>query len=198
MNTKLNIAILLFNQVEVLDFAGPFEVFSVASEIHNHQFFNVFTVSKENKIIKTVNNLQVIANHTFANHPKIDILIIPGGEGTKNLLLDTSLLQWIKTQHQTAQITMSICSGAILLAKLGLLKNKPYCTHHQVYPFVEKIDKTAIAKKNKRFVQIDSIYTSGGISAGIDLSFHILKKLTSQKIAQSTATYMEYNIQNFS
>ncbi len=190
---KLSIAILLFKKVEVLDFAGPFEVFSVASEIHDNTLFNVFTIAEEKKPILTVNDLEVIPKYSFSDSPKIDILIIPGGDGTKKLLKNKAVLKWVYTIHKYTVITMSICSGALILGALNILQNKPFCTHHQVYPYMSTLDPTAIAQKNKRFTGFEKVYTSGGISAGIDLSFHILEKLKGKDVALKTATYMEYD-----
>lgn len=193
-----NVAILIFDGAEVLDFAGPFEVFSVSSQINEHKVFDVFTVSKKNVIISALNNLLVKPNYCFQDHPRIDILILAGGWGTGKLLEDKEVMDWVRNIHAGVQFTLSICSASRVLATLGLLDGKPYCTHHEVYDNMESISPTAIPNKDKRFVQSDEkIYTSGGISAGIDLSFHIVEKLIGKEAAVNTAEYMEYNI-NFS
>jgi transcriptional regulator GlxA family with amidase domain len=191
-----NVGILIFDNVEVLDFAGPFEVFSV-TESNNSQPFRVFTLSQDGKSITAVNGLKVTPDYSLENHTKIDILIIPGGIGTRKLLDNPNLLEWVKKTHATTQLTMSICTGAIVLGKLGMLDGKPYSTHHDVYEYTAEIAPTGIPQKDKRFVQSDErLYTSGGISAGIDLSFHIVSKLLGKEIAKSTAEYMEYNYQS--
>ncbi len=189
---KKNIAIFLFNDAEVLDFAGPFEVFSVTSELNNHELFNVFTVAKELKPIRAVNGLSVNPDADVATCPKVDILIIAGGSGTRAVMQDTEVLEWIKTTHATSEMTLSICSGARLLGALGLLDGKPYCTHHEVYPHLAEIAPLGIPQPEKRFVQAGNIFTSGGISAGIDLSFHIVEMLYGEDTARATAKYMEY------
>jgi transcriptional regulator GlxA family with amidase domain len=196
MNTKKrNVGILIFDEAEVLDFAGPFEVFAVASQLNDHQLFDVFTVSKDARPISAVNGLSVNAKYTFANCPRIDVLIIAGGSGSRMHLNDAETLNWTRKVHQTTEYTASICSGARLLAGLNLLNGKPYCTHHQVYEHMQELAPTAIPQKDKRFIQSDErIYTSGGISAGIDLSFHIVEKLLGKNVAQTTAEYMEYRL----
>ncbi|MEW7291925.1 DJ-1/PfpI family protein [Aquimarina sp. 2304DJ70-9] len=194
---KRNVGILIFDNAEVLDFAGPFEVFSVSSEIHNHELFNVFCVAKNLEPVSAVNGLSVNPQYSFENAPKIDILIIAGGEGTKKLIQDKDVLSWLKKTHKETELTLSICSGSRLLGVLGELDNKPYCTHHQVYENMKEIVPTGKPQESKRFVNAGKIYTSGGISAGIDLSFHIVNMLHGEKVADRTAEYMEYDSVNY-
>lgn len=192
---KRNAAILLFDNAEVLDFAGPFEVFSITSEINNFEPFDVLTVAKNDQPVSAVNGLKVIPKYSFKNHPAIDILVIPGGFGTRDLLNDTETLDWCRNVYLKSEITMSICTGAGVLAKLGLLKDKPYCTHQSVYDLIQQIEPSSIPQKENRFVKSDEkIYTSGGISAGIDLSFHIIETLLGKQTAINTAEYMEYQL----
>lgn len=193
---KRNVGILVFDNAEVLDFAGPFEVFSVTLLPDNVKPFDVFCVAKNDNIISAVNGLQVKANYTVHNHPPIDILIISGGWGIRGVLDDPEIMEWIKNTIENCGLTLSICSGSLALAKLGLLAGKPFCTHMDVYGSMYQIDPTAIPQKDKRFTRSDEkIYTSGGISAGIDLSFHIIETLFSRETALDTADYMEYNLQ---
>tara|TARA_R100001369_G_scaffold89787_1_gene127860 strand:- start:152 stop:742 length:591 start_codon:yes stop_codon:yes gene_type:complete len=190
---KKTVGILIFDNAEVLDFAGPFEVFSVTSELNNFELFNVFTIAKTTEPISAVNGLSVNPKYNFENAPNIDILIIAGGAGTRNQMKDIETLDWIKDVHKNSLITASICSGSRLLGVLGLLNNQPYCTHHGVYDHMLEIVQSGIPQKTKRFVGFDKIYTSGGISAGIDLSFHIVESLHGKDIALKTAEYMEYD-----
>ena len=192
MKTKLNVGILLFDQAEVLDFAGPFEVFSVCSELHDFELYEVFTVSENGKTIEAVNGLSVNPKYSFDNCPKIDILIVPGGFGTRKLIDNDHSLQWIKSAYERSKLTLSICSAATLFGKLGLLNGKAYCTHNEVYGRMKKLVPDGLPQAEKRFTNTGKLYTSGGISAGIDLSFHILKKLSGGPAAKRTADYMEY------
>jgi len=190
---RKNVAIFIFNDAEVLDFAGPFEVFSVTSQLNDGRFFNVFTISKDKSPIRAVNGLSVNADYDFNNHPPVDILIISGGQGSRQLILDIDTLDWVKRVHSNTELTLSICSGARLLGKLGLLNNRPYCTHHEVYGHLSEIAPTGLPQREKRFVRSDDkIFTSGGITAGIDLSFHIVETLLGKETAEKTSYYMEY------
>ncbi|WP_456437257.1 DJ-1/PfpI family protein [Psychroserpens sp.] len=190
---KKNVGILIFDGVEVLDFAGPFEVFAITSGINDFNLFNVFTVSKELKPISAVNDLSVNPKFDLKNCPQIDILIIPGGSGTLKQMEDKEVLNWIKRIHQDTEFTLSICSGSRLLGILGLLDNQKYCTHKEVYSHMAEIVPSGLPQKNKRFVSFGKIYTSAGISAGIDLSFHIVEKLYGTIVKEQTAEYMEYH-----
>jgi len=195
INMTKNVGILVFDDVEVLDFAGPFEVFSVTSQLNDFKPFQVFTLSQSIMPIRAVNGLKVVPDYSIDDHPVIDILILSGGQGTRKLLTDNRFLQWIQKVHATTQLTICICSGARVLAKLGLLNDKPFCTHHEVYEHIQEIAPLGIPQRDKRFVQSDErLYTSGGISAGIDLSFHIVEKLLGEKVASDTAFYMEYDL----
>ena len=192
MNKKRNIGILIFDDAEVLDFAGPFEVFSVTSELNNFEPFDVFSVGENLEPISAVNGLSVNPKYGFNNAPHIDILIIAGGTGTRKVIENTTVLNWVDKVHQKTEFTLSICSGSRLLGKLGILDHQPYCTHHLVYEDLKKLVPTGQPQPERRYVNAGKTYTSGGISAGIDLSFHLVERLLGEEIAKQTADYMEY------
>jgi transcriptional regulator GlxA family with amidase domain len=188
----MNTGIFLFNDIELLDFAGPYEVFSVTSELNDDGLFNVFTITQDGNSIKSVNGLTVMPDYSFKNHPAIDILVIPGGVGTKREMNNPAVLSWLQQNHQTAQITFSVCSGARLPGKLGLLDNLECTTHHEVIPELQEIAPQAIISQNRRFIDNGKVMTSGGISAGIDLSLYVVEKLYGREVREKTAQYMEY------
>jgi transcriptional regulator GlxA family with amidase domain len=189
---KKNVGILIFDDVEVLDFAGPFEVFAVSSEIHDHDLFNTFLVSETNDTVKALNGMLVLPNYHFENAPKIDILVLSGGSGTRAISKNESYLKWIKNQYNDCELLLSICSGARMLASLGMLDGKEFCTHQEVYEEIIENVPSSIPQKEKRFTHFDNIFTSGGISAGIDLSLEIVKKIHGNDVYRSTIKYMEY------
>jgi transcriptional regulator GlxA family with amidase domain len=188
----LNVGLFLFDDVELLDFAGPYEVFSVTSELNGYRLFKVFTITWDGTEISTVNGLKVIPDYSFENHPHIDILIIPGGVGTKNEMKKPPILKWLQQNYEASKFTVSICSGARLLGKLGLLDNLDSTTHHEVIPDLLEIAPKTNIIKNKRFVDSGKIMTSAGISAGIDLSLYIVDKIYGKDIKNKTVVYMEY------
>jgi transcriptional regulator GlxA family with amidase domain len=192
MTTKRNVAIFVFDDVEVLDFAGPFEVFSVTSELNNYECFNVYTVAEKPGAITAVNGLSVNPKYGLAECPCPDILIIPGGIGSRTAMNNAQVIEWVKTSSRQAELVLSVCSGARILAKSGLLDGLEATTHHEVIAHLRELAPTATIRENLRFVDTGKIMTSGGISAGIDLSFHVVRKLLGEEIAAKTARYMEY------
>ena len=187
-----NVGILLFDDIELLDFAGPYEVFAVADELNNHSLFEVFTLSEKGDEVKTIHGLRVQPDYSTGNAPGIDILVIPGGEGTKAVIRNQDLLEWIKKAFEQAEITFSVCSGARIPASLGLLDGKEFATHHAVVDDVIAIAPKSIYRKGARFVDNGHLMTAAGISAGIDLSLYIVEKLYGVRIKEQTMQYMEY------
>lgn len=191
--TKRSVAILLFNDVEVLDFAGPFEVFSVTAELNNYEFFHVYTVAAELGAIMAVNSLSVNPQYCFVDCPRPDILIVPGGIGSRAAMNNPRIMEWVRTSSQHAELVLSVCSGARILAKSGLLDGLEATTHHEVIEHLRELAPRTTVRENVRFVDSGRIMTSGGISAGIDLSFHVVGKLLGEEVAAKTARYMEYD-----
>lgn len=188
------VAILLFDQVEVLDFAGPFEVFSVASLIHDNSLFEVATFAKIKAPVLAVNGLSVNPKHSLHDIMDADILIFPGGVGIRQVIFDKEMIDFLLKMHSRVSMIFSVCSGAMLLAKAGLLDGKPYCTHHLVYADMEKMVKDGFPQQHLRFTTSEKIVTAAGISAGIDASLHIVKLLCGESVSRATAKYMEYGL----
>jgi transcriptional regulator GlxA family with amidase domain len=186
------IGIFLFDDVELLDFAGPYEVFTAVNEVQKEMLCKVYSISETGKTIKTINGLQVLSDFSIHNCPPPDILIIPGGNGTRELLSNVSLMHWLKESAEKSETVLSVCSGARLLAKAGLLDELEFTTHHLVYEDVSKLAPTAKLRKEKRFTDNGKVMTAGGISAGIDLSLHLTEKLFGQPTAKNVQVYMEY------
>ena len=191
-----NAAIFIFDEVEVLDFCGPFEVFAVTGARNADKPFNVFTVAENSSPITARNGLSVNPNFTFADCPQADILIIPGGYGTRPLMNNQVVLEWIKAQSQHAEIVMSVCTGALLLAKAGLLEGLAATTHWGAMDLLREVAPHSIIQPDKRFVDNGRVMLWAGISAGIDLSFHIVEKLLGREVAKETAKWMEYDWKN--
>lgn len=193
------VGILIFANVEVLDFAGPFEVFSRTRLVPGVESrrdqasapFRVFTVAKTTEAIAATGNLTVIPDYDFTSAPAIDLLVVPGGFGTRPLLEDQETLQWIHATSQQATLTTSVCTGALLLAKLGLLANKRATTHWGAYDFLASIDPSITVEREQRVVH-DRIFTSAGVSAGIDMSFAVVEALHGKAVADETAHYIEF------
>lgn len=189
---KRRVAILIFEDAEVLDFAGPFEVFSVASELHGDALFDVQPVASTPAPLRAVNGMVVLPNATFAEASAPDILVIVGGAGTRRAMTDPNLLDWVEKTATQAEVVMSVCSGTRILAVLGMLDDLEITTHHQVVEHVAELAPKAKLRRGERFVDTGRIVTTGGISAGIDGSFHLVARLAGADVAKATAAYMEY------
>ncbi|MEK4747650.1 DJ-1/PfpI family protein [Niallia sp. FSL W8-0177] len=190
------IGIFLFNDVEVLDFAGPFEVFSVTAREDGSKPFIVQTISETGQMIRTRNGLKVYPDYSFQTMPKFDLLIIPGGLGAREREVhNKTVINWIKEQMGEVQWMASVCTGALLLAEAGLLDGLNATTHWaSLTRLKEEYPQVNVVKKVK-FVDEGRIITSGGISAGINMSFHLVKRLAGVKIAKETAKRMEYDVE---
>ncbi|GLO64501.1 AraC family transcriptional regulator [Oceanobacillus kimchii] len=190
------VGIFLFDDVEVLDFAGPFEVFSVTSLENEERPFQVKTVSEQDKMIYARNGLKVMADYCFKNMPKFDILIIPGGVGAREKEIhNNKAIDWITSEMKNVQIMSSVCTGALLLAKAGLLDGKKATTHWASVDRLKKEFPQVDVQQGVKYVDEESIITSAGISAGINMSFHIVRKLLGVHVALDTAKRMEYDIE---
>jgi transcriptional regulator GlxA family with amidase domain len=189
---KKNVAILLFDDVEVLDFAGPFEVFAVTDELCGYETFNVFTVADGVGTVRARNGLKVVPHFTLEQCPPPHVLIIPGGFGTRALLRKPAFLEWVRIRVRTAELTMSVCTGALVLAQLGLLDGLKATTHHECLGLLRELAPGAEIVDNERFVDNGAILTAAGISAGIDCSLHVVQRLVGADAATATARYMEY------
>lgn len=196
MGKIYRVGILLFDEVEVLDFAGPFEVFSIASiPGQSDKPFLVQTVSQSGRMIEARNGLMVQPHFSFANAPDFDIVIVPGGYGAEEIEINNEMvIQWIKNQSDKVELMTSVCTGAFLLAKAGLLNGKWATTHWMDIDRLAREFPDVKVEKNCKFIDEGSIITSGGISAGINMSFHIIKRLLGEDVAKTAARRMEYDI----
>lgn len=193
---RLNVAILLFDDVEVLDFAGPFEVFAVTDELSDYKRFNVFTVAESPGSVRARNGLKIVPDHTLESAPAPDILVIPGGVGTRALLRKGSVLEWIRQRARRAAHTVSVCTGSLVLARAGLLDDLDVTTHRDCLDELAALAPAARVHGDRRFHDHDRVLTAAGISAGLDVSLHLVARLHGSEAAAEVARYMEYAWRN--
>jgi transcriptional regulator GlxA family with amidase domain len=189
---KRNIAILLFDEIEVLDFAGPFEVFAVTDELRGYDTFNVFTVAENIGTIRARNGLKVIPDYARENCPPPHLLVVPGGFGTRALLHKPALLEWLRHRAAQAELVMSVCTGSLVLGQAGLLDGLRATTHHECLELLRQTAPRTEIVDTDRFVDNGRILTAAGISAGIDCALHVVGRLLGADAADRTARYMEY------
>lgn len=197
-STTRTVGIYIFDKVEVLDFAGPFEVFSTASRVRLRQQpdaaapFDVFTIAENIRPVRARGGLLVLPKYDLADHPPIDVLIVPGGIVSDELQRE-SVVRWIAQCARSASITASVCTGAFLLGKAGLLDGKSATTHWEDISEMRSMFPQIDVKADARWVDTETIVSSAGISAGIDMSLHLVERLEGKELAVGTARQMEFD-----
>jgi transcriptional regulator GlxA family with amidase domain len=197
-----NIAIVLFDRVEVLDFAGPFEVFSVCGAHGEHKgVFNVYTVA-ERTPISARGGLIVQADYLLNDCPTPDIFLVPGGGGytdsglpfgSRKEMNNPVLLDWIKKHNASAELVLSVCTGSLILAKAGLLDGLSATTHWKAIDQLKDAAPRTTVIDDQRWVDNGRVIASAGVSAGIDMSLYVIEKLLGKAVANDTARYMQYD-----
>jgi transcriptional regulator GlxA family with amidase domain len=195
----LTVGILIFDQVEVLDVAGPFGVFAITRLNEERRQdesspFKIFLISEKISPVLAVGGLRFTPTDvTIDNCPEeLDILIVPGGRGTRNEVKNVNLLKWIANRASKTRLTASVCTGSSLLGKSGLLDGREATTHWRAFDFLHQAAPNAYIRKDVRFTLVDPIFTSAGISAGIDMALRIVSHFFGTRIGQATARQMEY------
>ncbi len=195
------VGILIFDDVEVLDFCGPFEVFAMArapSEAadateERAPLFHPLTIAERPEIVRCRGGLLVQPHHTIHDHPPLDILVVPGGQGTRRERTNRTLLDWIAAQDRQTALTTSVCTGAFLLAANGLLDGLRATTHWASIGWLRDYHPAIDVRDDLRVVDEGRVVTSAGVSAGIDMALHLVGRLHGPSVAAETARRMEYD-----
>jgi transcriptional regulator GlxA family with amidase domain len=187
-----NVAVLLFDDVEVLDFAGPFEVFSVAGRRDGLEPFAVYTVAERAGPVLARGALSVNPRYSFVDCPPPDVLVLPGGFGTRREMHNPALLEWISAAAAPAEVVLSVCTGALLLARAGLLDGLAATTHHSAVELLREHAPATTVHPDERIVDNGKYVVAAGISAGIDAALHVTARLLGPALAAEAARYMEY------
>lgn len=186
------ILLLAFDGVELLDHAGPYEVFSCANARLAAPRFDVCTVSHDGGAVKSANGLVFQADRSFADAPRADVLVLPGGSGTLAQLARPDVMAFVRAQCEHAQLVLGVCGGARFLAALGLLDGLRATTHKNVLGWLREHAPRCEVVDGVRWVDAGRIVTSAGVSAGIDASLHVVARLAGEACARATAAHIEY------
>lgn len=192
----VQVAIYLYPGVEVLDFAGPYEVFTTASRVHLRQHasaeppFRVFTVARSREPVAARAGLRALPDHALADRPAVDLLLIPGGV-VDDEVADAEVVAWVRERSAKAALTASVCTGAFILAEAGLLRGLAATTHWEDVADLRTKYPGLDVREGVRWVDQGSIVTSAGIAAGIDMSLHLVARLASPELARATARQMD-------
>jgi transcriptional regulator GlxA family with amidase domain len=192
------VGIVLFDDIEVLDFCGPFEVFSGTrlneqKRLEESSPFEVLLVAEKNDPVVTTGGMKVIPDHTFENCPKLDILVVPGGWGTRKELKNPVMLNWLRIRNSEVETLTSVCTGSMLLGFAGLLDGSHATTHWRSLDWMRESLPAVTVVYDKHVVEDGRILTSAGISAGIDMALKVIARYYGETIARATARHMEYS-----
>jgi transcriptional regulator GlxA family with amidase domain len=194
---RKRVGIVLFEDVEVLDFCGPFEVFS-ATRLNEEKRreepspFEVLLVAEHSAPVIAAGNMNVIPHETFEKCPRLDILVVPGGWGTRKELNNLVMLDWLRTRAAEVETLTSVCTGSMLLGFAGLLNGLHATTHWRSLDWMRDSFPAVTVEYGKHVVEDGRVLTSAGISAGIDLALRVVARYFGEDIARATAKHMEY------
>ncbi|KLD96768.1 DJ-1/PfpI family protein [Aliarcobacter butzleri] len=191
------VGIFVFDDIEVLDFCGPFEVLSVtrldeSKRLETLSPFDVKLVAMTKDVIFTKGNMKIIPDFDFKTCPKLDILIVPGGMGTRKLMYDEKVLEFVNQKVKEVELLTSVCTGSLILASAKLLDGVNATTHWKSLQRMEDEFKNVKVCKAKHYVEDGNIISSAGISAGIDMALYIVKRYFGENVSRATAKHMEY------
>ena len=184
---SIPVAFLISNDAVVIDFAGPWEVFGNVMIGNRMDLFNCYTVAESATPIKASGGMEIVPNFTLAAAPAPKVVVIPAqGSPTK------AMLEWVRNSAKTADLTMSVCTGAFLLAETGLLAGKSATTHHGALMALQLAYPDIRVKRGARFVEDGNLASAGGLSSGIDLALRVVERYYGRPVATETAFSMEY------
>jgi len=194
---RRRVGILVFNDVEVLDFTGPFEVFSVTRVNEERRReepspFEVSLIAEKLEPILASGGLRVLPDYELDDCPPLDILVVPGGWGTRREINNDRLVDWIAKRGKEVETLTSVCTGAMLLGQAGLLEGMRATTHWRALDWMREMFPTVTVESNLHVVEDGRVLTSAGISAGIDMSLRVVARYYGDAVAKSTAQHMEY------
>lgn len=187
------IGILLFDGVEELDAVGPWEVLSFWTRRSPEDGYQVVTLSQTGGPVSCAKGLSVEPQHSYADVPDLDVLVYPGGRGTRPHLEDPAQLEWVRTQRQHVPLMTSVCTGSLVYAAAGLLHGRPATTHWAALDLLAGLDPTVELRPDDRFVDDGDVITAAGVSAGIDMALHLVARLAGTERAREVRRGIQYD-----
>jgi transcriptional regulator GlxA family with amidase domain len=187
------IGVALFDGAEELDWAGPWEVLAAWAEQWPDDGVRVFTVARSEGPVTCAKGLRVLPEETWETAPPLDVLVYPGGRGTRRELQDEAVLDWIRGAAKDGTVVASVCTGSLVLAAAGLLDGKPATTHWQSLELLPTLGPDIEVRPQDRFVDNGNVITAAGVSAGIDMALHLVARLHSPERAREVRRYIQYD-----
>jgi len=192
----LRIGIFIFEECEELDWAGPWEVLAYWAKNFPDDRVEVFTLARSLEQIRCAKGLRVLPDHSWETAPPIDVLVFPGGAGTRRQLGDELLRGWVQAIAATGALMTSVCTGALVFADSGLLHGRPATTHWSALELLGQLDPTVELRPDDRFVDTGDVITAAGVSAGIDMALHLVRRLHSEERAKEVKRGIQYDPQS--
>jgi len=189
----MKIGIALFGGAEELDWAGPWEVLAAWAQQWPDDGVEVFTVAQRLEKITCAKGLRVLPDRTWAQAGTLDVLVYPGGRGTRRELKDDSVLEWLRGMKDEGTLMTSVCTGALVFAAAGFLRDRAATTYWSAYDLLRELEPTVEVRQGDRFVDSGEIVTAAGVSAGIDMSLHLVARLHSPERAREVRRYIQYD-----
>jgi transcriptional regulator GlxA family with amidase domain len=193
VDTTKHIGILLFRDVEELDAIGPWEVLSYWTRLFPDDGFRVSCLSPSGGLVQCAKGLVVRADYSYADAPPLEVLVYPGGQGTRPQLDDQAQLDWVRRQRASVPLMTSVCTGSLVYAAAGVLRDRPATTHWGALDLLRELDPTIDVRPDERFVDDGDVITSAGISAGIDMALHLVVRLASRDRAVEVRRGIQYD-----
>jgi transcriptional regulator GlxA family with amidase domain len=187
------IGVTLFDGAEELDWAGPWEVLAAWAEQWPDDGVQVFTVARELKPITCAKGLRVLPDETWETAPPLNVLVYPGGRGTRTELADEAVLEWMRGVAGNGTVVASVCTGSLVLAAAGLLDGRPATTHWSALELLPTLGRDIEVRPEDRFVDTGEVITAAGVSAGIDMALHLVARLHSPERARQVRRYIQYD-----
>ncbi len=187
------IGIVLFDGVEELDAVGPWEVLAAWTTFFPDDGFAVSCLSRTGEPVAAAKGLSIGAHHSFADAPGYEVLVHPGGQGTRPLMRDPEHLDWVRQRRTEAALMTSVCTGSLVYAAAGLLAGRPATTHWGSLDLLAETDPTIEVRPDDRFVDDGDVITASGVSAGIDMALHLVRRLASVERAREVRRYIQYD-----
>jgi transcriptional regulator GlxA family with amidase domain len=190
-----HIGLLLFDDVEELDAVGPWEVLSYWTLHYPADGWSISTVSSDGAPVVAAKGLTMAADHSMSGMPPLDVLIHPGGQGTRPLMRNPQHLAWVRVQAATVPLMASVCTGALVYAAAGLLTGRPATTHWESLDLLHELDPSIDVDADARYVDDGDVITTAGVSAGIDMALHLVARLASVDRAREVRRAIQYDPQ---
>ena len=187
------IAILLFDGVEELDAVGPWEVLAHWTANHPEDGYAAYCVSRDGRPVTAAKGLVLGAHHSIARAPAAEVLVHPGGAGTRPLLRDQEHLTWLRDQRAAVPLMTSVCTGALVYAAAGLLRGRPATTHWEALDELRALDPSIEVREHERWIDDGDLITAGGVSAGIDMALHLVARLAGSERARHVRRAIQYD-----